>query len=96
MFSPKQFLTLDSLIKTVLEADGITEEMIEAQAARARLIEEFLRAPDENVLKEKVKEHDAELDKEFFEVLTVLIQTAQMDKGYDLVIFYVDVFGVCG
>ena len=79
LFNPQQFLTMESMIKTVLKADGITEEMLEAQAAKAKLIEEFLQVQDEDMLKKLVKEHDAELDKEFFEVLTASMQAAQME-----------------
>jgi hypothetical protein len=66
------------MVKAILEADGITEEVLQAQAAKVKLIEEFLQSPDEATLKEKVKAHDAELDEEFFEVLTFYMQAAQM------------------
>jgi hypothetical protein len=42
-------------------------------------LEEFLQVRDEAALKEKVKEHDAELDREFFEILTASMQAAQME-----------------
>lgn len=79
LFNPKLFLTLDSMIKAILEADGITPEMLESQRARVKLLEEFLQINDETALKEKVKAHDAELDYEFFEILTASIQAAQME-----------------
>jgi hypothetical protein len=78
LFNPKLFLSLESLIKAILEADGITEEVLQAQAANVKLIEEFLQSPDEATLKEKIKAHEAELDEEFFEVLTFYMQAAQM------------------
>jgi hypothetical protein len=78
LFNPKLFLSLESLIKAILEAEGITEEVLQAQAARVKLIEEFLQSPDEATLKEKVKAHEAELDEDFFEVLTFYMQAAQM------------------
>lgn len=83
LFNPKLFLSRESMVKVVLEAEGITEEMMQAQAVRNRLIEEFLKTPDEATLKEKVKAHDAELDYGFFELLTYYMQAAQMegDRG---------------
>lgn len=78
LLNPTTFLTLENLMKAILEADGITEEVLQAQEARMRLIEEFLNSPNETTLKEKVKEHDTELDREFFETLTAYMQTAQM------------------
>lgn len=79
LFNPKEFLTLESMAKAILEADGITEEMLEQQADRTKLIQEFMQAPDQNTLKELVKTHDAELDYEFFEMLTAYMQAAQME-----------------
>lgn len=79
LLNPKVFLTFDSIIKAVLEADGITEEVLEAQKAKVKLLEEFLQVRDESALQEKVKEHDAELDREFFEILTASMQAAQME-----------------
>lgn len=78
LLNPTSFLTLESLMKAILEADGITEEVLKAQEARMKLIEAFLQTPNEAALKEKVKEHDAELDRDFFETLTAYMQTAQM------------------
>jgi hypothetical protein len=79
LLNPKLFLTLDSMVKAILEADGITEEVLEAQKAKVQLLEEFLQVQDEATLKEKVKEHDAELDHDFFEILTASMQAAQME-----------------
>jgi hypothetical protein len=79
LFNPKVFLTFDSVVKAILEADGITEEVLEAQKAKIKLLEEFLQVRDEAALREKVKEHDAELDHEFFEILTASMQAAQME-----------------
>jgi hypothetical protein len=78
LLNPKQFLTLDGLVKAILEADGITEEMLKAQEAKVKLIQEFLQVADKASLKEKIKAHEAELDREFFEILTASIQAAQM------------------
>jgi hypothetical protein len=79
LFNPKQFLTMETMAKAILEADGITEEVLEAQTAKVKLIEEFLSIGDEAALKKKAKEHDQELDRQFFEILTASIQAAQME-----------------
>jgi hypothetical protein len=78
LFNPKQFLSRESMVKAILEADGISEEELATQTAKAKLIEEFLKAPDEATLRQKVTDHDAELDLEFFEILTAYMQMAQM------------------
>ncbi len=77
LLNPTQFLTLENMVKAILKADGITEEMLESQAAKTKLIQEFLKITDKNQLKATVKEHDDELDQDFFEILTATIQSAQ-------------------
>lgn len=79
ILTPKTFLTMQSLISTVLEAEGITPEMLERQRAKAGLITEFLQAEDEEALRGLVREHDTELDYEFFQILTASAQAAQAD-----------------
>jgi hypothetical protein len=53
--------------------------MLERQKTKARLINEFLQAQDETSLRKLVKEHDTELDYEFFQILTASAQSAQVD-----------------
>lgn len=79
LLTPKTFITMQSLVNAVLEVEGITPEMIERQKAKAHLIDEFLRAQDEESLRRLVKEYDAELDYEFFQVLTASAQAAHAD-----------------
>jgi len=79
LITPKTFFTMQSLANTVLEAEGITPEMMERQKAKARLINEFLQATDEVNLRNLVKEHDAQLDYEFFQILTASAQAAQAE-----------------
>jgi hypothetical protein len=84
LLNPKVFLTMQSLVNAVLQADGITPEMIERQQAKVQLIDQLLRAPDEESLRKLAKEHDAELDYEFFQVLTAWAQTAHSDGRADV------------
>ena len=70
LFTPKPFLTLESLKKAVLEADGITEEMLQAQAAKMDLLQQMLNTSNPDELKKLVESHDADLDRQFFEILS--------------------------
>jgi len=79
LLTPQTFFTMESLANTVLEAEGITPEVIEQQQAKAQLINKFLQAKDEETLRRLVQEHDAELDYEFFQFLTASAQAAQAD-----------------
>jgi len=79
LFNPKPFLVLENMIKAILEKDGITEEMYEAQKAKVQLLETLLKMEDEAAIKAKVKENDHLLDREFFEILTASMQAAQYE-----------------
>lgn len=70
------FLTLQSMVEKVLESDGVTKEMIEAQRAKVALVEKFLGAKNDEDLAALVKEHDADLDYTFFELFTAAVQGA--------------------
>jgi hypothetical protein len=84
LLQPKIFFNLQSLMDTILQADGVTKEMIEAQRARGELIYKLLDAKDDEHLKQLVEEHDAELDYEFFQTLTATMETARADGKDDL------------
>jgi hypothetical protein len=79
LLQPKTFLTIQSLIKEVMAAEGITEEMIEAQAAKARLVGHFLSAESQEELRELVIKNEDELDYDFFQVLSAMMEEAAED-----------------
>ena len=78
LFTPKHFDSFESMVRAILESDGVTEEARQRQAEKVQLIESFLNIPDEATFQQKVKEHDPELDYEFFELFTGHIHAAQM------------------
>jgi hypothetical protein len=84
LLAPKRFLTLNSLVDTVLEADGISREVIEAQRERVELISRFAEALDagEERLAAVVAENKAALDADFFATLTAFAQ-ASAQSGRD-------------
>src|SRR5919197_1993977 len=72
LLNPRRFLTLNSLLDTVLEADGVSREVIEAQRARVDLIGRLAEAYEqgEEQLKKVVEQQKDQLDYEFFATLT--------------------------
>lgn len=76
LLQPKIFLTLPSLVEAILQADGVTPEMLEAQRAKSRLVEQFLQVSDELELQALAAEHDEDMDYDFFAMLTASINTA--------------------
>ena len=47
LLNPKTMLTLQVMLETILEGDGITKEMIQAQQDRINLIQRLLEAKDD-------------------------------------------------
>lgn len=74
LLQPQGALTMQGLIDQVLEADGITKEEIEAQRAKMRLFEQFLRIPDEQV-ESFVQENDDSIDSTFFQLAQLTLQS---------------------
>ncbi|MHB8628009.1 MAG: CpXC domain-containing protein [Aggregatilineales bacterium] len=75
LFTPKMALTQQGMIETILQADGITPEMIAAQREKMRLMETFLQT-DPAQYPELVKQRDAELDTEFFGLMLAAAENA--------------------
>lgn len=83
LLQPKIFLNLQNLMEEIVQADGITKEMLEARKAKLNLIHRFLDATSDEVLRVLVREHDAELDYEFFSILTASIEMAKAEGEED-------------
>jgi hypothetical protein len=83
---PKELLTYQSLIETILQADGITREVIEAQRTRMELIDRLWKVLDDTEqLQELVTEVDEKLDFEFFATLGAFIEANRQDDREEYV-----------
>lgn len=78
LFSPQTMLTYQTLIDRILEADGITKEMVEAQQKRINLIQKLLTTADAEARKTIVHENEAIADGNFFAIFSTLIESAIM------------------
>jgi hypothetical protein len=83
LLQPKIFFSLQSLMEEILQADGITKEMLEDQKAKLDLISRFLDATSDEVLQVLVREHDDQLDYRFFHLLTASIEAAKAEGEED-------------
>jgi len=82
LLQPKSMLTYQTLIESILEADGITKEMMESQQKRITLLERLLTTPKENRLA-IVQQEEALIDMHFFSILARILQStmAQGDQN---------------
>lgn len=76
LLRPQANLTMQGLIERVLEADGITREMIQAQQQRLNLLQRLMTASDESVRLEIVNQEKELVDADLFNLLGRLLETA--------------------
>ncbi len=81
ILNPKVVFSQQGLLETILEADGVTREMLEAQANRARLLGELLDNVDDEATLARLVEADKDsIDYEFYLMIASLMENAQ-DMG---------------
>jgi len=83
LFQPRQALTMQGLVDQILQADGVTSEMMDAQRSTIRLVETLMQATDD-VLPSLVQQHDAEIKSQFFQAVMVMAQRAMQEGRSDL------------
>lgn len=79
LLRPQSFLRIEGMREAILNADGITPEMLEAQQAKVDLLDRLIRATSEDSRRTIAQESDQQLDYEFFQILTLNIELAQAD-----------------
>lgn len=77
LFSPQTMLTHKVLIERILEADGITKEMLKEQEDRMALIQRLLAETPESRI-EIVKQEDEMIDDQFFALFSRLVEASLM------------------
>ena len=83
LFQPKAHLTLQSLVEHVLEADGISREMIEGQQKRLTLLQRIASISDKQARIEVINQEQELIDSEFFAILSRLHEAAEMSGDDD-------------
>ena len=91
LLQPRQALTIPGMIDMILDADGITAEMREAQREKVRVMEMFLQvSPDE--WPRMVEEQQQHIDHEFFQLLLATAEnaaaTGKSEMGEALMMLY--------
>lgn len=79
LFRPQTMLTFQGLIERVLESDGITREMLQAQQQRMSLVQRLLEASSDDVRAEIAKQNDNLIDGDFFTLLRHIAEMAAME-----------------
>jgi hypothetical protein len=77
LLRPQSFLRLERMVEAILEADGVTPEMLQSQRTRTALLNRLLQASSEDARKVIAQENEDHIDYEFFQILTLNIEVAQ-------------------
>jgi hypothetical protein len=75
LLTPKTMLTMQGLMETILEADGITREMIQDQQRQINLLQKLL-STTEDKRPEVVKAEESLINEQFFMILNRLIDAS--------------------
>lgn len=78
LFRPQTHLTLQGLVERILESDGITREMIEAQQKRLNLLQRLMNTLDQKARSEIVEQESDLIDADFFQLFSRYMQAAVM------------------
>jgi len=73
LFQPQAMLSMESLVKNVLLKDGITEEMIQDQQKKIKLLDTLFNQ-EVDQLTDTVKKNNEEIDREFFAIFAEIAQ----------------------
>ena len=78
LLRPQSMFTLQTMLERILEADGITKEMIQAQQQRLTMLQQLMTASDEKI-NEIASKEDAILDGDFYNLLNRLIEASAVN-----------------
>lgn len=75
LLQPQAMLTYDTLLEKILEADGITKEMIKDQEKKVNLLRRLLTSSEDSI-PEIIRQEEALIDQSFFALFTNLQNSA--------------------
>ncbi len=76
--APRQFVNRQNLMDAVLGTMGFTQEELDRQRKKAKMVEQFMvMADDPKGLQMMLKGNDAQIDAEFFSIMANMLQQAE-------------------
>jgi hypothetical protein len=86
LLQPQVFFSMENLLNKLLEMEGITPEMIEAQKAAVALLQRMIETEADDELEALIRENEEAVDDEFFSLLAInlrLTQSAGQEAGLE-------------
>ncbi|PKN87078.1 MAG: hypothetical protein CVU46_05655 [Chloroflexi bacterium HGW-Chloroflexi-8] len=79
LFQAKSMFTYQTLIETILEADGISKQMLEDQQKRMFLIQRLISTVNVDSRKEIIHQEESLIDETFFALVNRLVEASLME-----------------
>lgn len=76
LLKPVANLSYESMVKLILEKDGVTPEMLKEQQDRVQLVERLIQASSKDVRSDLIKQNEKLFDEQFFALFSRLAQSA--------------------
>jgi hypothetical protein len=80
LLQPQQFFNLKTLVETILQADGISPEMLQQEQAKIDLLQRLLDTPEDAALDAMIKAHETDIDPSFFQIISTALASAAADR----------------
>ena len=80
LFNPHAVLTMQGLMERVLEGEGITHEMIQAQQQRLNLLQRLVSASSDEVRDQIIAQEEKLIDENFFALTNQLVEAAAANQ----------------
>ncbi|HET7375382.1 MAG TPA: hypothetical protein VFK30_01665, partial [Anaerolineae bacterium] len=80
LLQPQQFFNLKTMVETILNADGVTPEMLQAEQAKIDLIQRLMETTDDLALTALISANDANIDLTSFQIISSMLTGAAADR----------------
>ncbi len=91
LLTPRRFITLSSMLDTILEGEGIPKAALEAQRKRSDLLGQLLQAGDDDqAVKRIVDANKDAFDYEFFLTIAAYIEAAEQEQDEESLRLFTD------
>lgn len=90
LLKPVANLSYESMVKLILEKDGVTPEMLKEQQDRVQVVERLIQASSKDVRSEIIKQNEKIFDEQFFALFSRLAQSAAQSGQQQIVQSLVD------
>jgi CpXC protein len=76
LFRPQTVFTIQGLIERILEKDGVTKEMLQAQQQRVNVLQRLMTATTDDARVAIAQQEDLLIDEQFFMIVNRLLESA--------------------